>query len=125
MSYLWVQFKQSNPTRSIQVATKDCDNVDQFIEEIKKKFSNLLGSYDADQIFISLTDGGTTLESDIPLIFTNTVVTPIFISVIQRKQINTWLPNEIEIESKLVERDPYELELKDNHWLWQSSTYDV
>lgn len=130
MSYLWVQFKNTSPTRPVQVSTKDCNNVDNFIEKIREKFSNLLDSYDSDQIFISLTDGGITLGSDTPLIFTNTVVNPIFFSVIQRNHILNQVKILYETESKpkLTEQDKRlerTCEMAVDHWLWQSSTYEI
>ena len=78
MSILWVKFKKNRPT---QVSTKECEIVDDFIKSCKKELSQKLGSYDTDQIFLSITEGETPLEPDDPLPVQNTAKTPFYIIV--------------------------------------------
>jgi hypothetical protein len=78
MSKLWVKFKPNNAT---QVSTQECFNVDDFIEQCKKKLSHLLGPYDSAQLSLSTADGGPPLEPDYPIPAQNTAQAPLFITV--------------------------------------------
>ena len=81
---LWVLLKShdsavvNNPT---QVLSKDCENVDDFIEAIKKKLSNKLGHVDSDDITLHLTKDGPALEPDDPLPAQNTKQTALVVAV--------------------------------------------
>jgi hypothetical protein len=76
---LWVKYKNNNST---QVSTKECQNVDDFLEACKKKLPHLLGSYDSAQLSLSTTDGGTSLQPGYSLhqIPQNTDENPLFIT---------------------------------------------
>jgi hypothetical protein len=78
MSKLWVKFRTNN---SVKVSTEGCQDVDDFIEQCKKKLSSKLGSYDVDQISLSTTDGGTPLKPEDPLPAPNTAQKPLFICI--------------------------------------------
>ena len=43
------------------MSTKGCQNIDDFIKACKKELSSKLGSYDIDQLFLSLTVDGPKL----------------------------------------------------------------
>jgi hypothetical protein len=79
MSKLWVKLPPNNATR---ISTEGCEIIDDFIKVCKKELSSKLGSYDVDQLSLSLTEGGTPLEPDSPLPESenNTAKTPLFIS---------------------------------------------
>ena len=64
MAKLWVKFKPNNAT---QVSTEGCQNADDFLEACKKKLFNQLTTYDADQLLLSLTDGGPALRPGLKL----------------------------------------------------------
>ena len=74
---LWVKYKNNNST---QVSTKECQNVDDFLEACKKKLPHLLGSYDSAQLSLSTTDGGTALQPDDDIPSQNTAKNPLFIT---------------------------------------------
>jgi hypothetical protein len=76
MTKLWVKW---NSNRATQVPTEGCENVDAFLKVVKNELSNKLGSYDSDQLFLSLADGGDALDSGDPLPAQNTSKTPLFI----------------------------------------------
>ena len=79
---LWVRLKYSAAVnRPTQVLTKDCDNVDDFIEAIKKKLSNKLGHVDSDNITLHLTEDADALEPDDTLPAQNTKQTALFVTV--------------------------------------------
>ena len=75
MLKLWVKFGGSNAT---QVSTEGCLNIDDFIEAVKKK---LQISNPAQEISISLTEGGKALDPDDSVPLQNTAKTPLYISV--------------------------------------------
>ena len=81
---LWVLFKShdsavvNHPT---QVPTKDCDNVDDFIEAVKKELPKQLGDYDPSLITLHLTEDGPALEPDDPLPPANTKQTALVVTV--------------------------------------------
>ena len=83
MSKIWVKFGKNNST---QVCTEGCINVDDFIEQCKKKLSSKLGGYDVDQLSLSSTDGGTPLEPDSAIPAQNTAKSPLFISLVKQIQ---------------------------------------
>ena len=72
---LWILLKShdavvvNHPT---QVFTKDCDNIDDFIDAIKKKLHNKLGHVDPDNITLHLTEDSPALRTGLAL---NSVVT--------------------------------------------------
>jgi hypothetical protein len=76
---LWVKYKNNNST---QVSTKECQNVDDFLEACKKKLSPLLDSYAPAQLSLSTTDGGPPLQPDdsITQITGNNAKNPLFIT---------------------------------------------
>ena len=47
-----------------KVSTEGCSDVDDFKEEIKKKFSPLLDSYSAAQLTLYEADGSTVIDSE-------------------------------------------------------------
>ena len=63
---LWVLVKSNNPAvinNPTQVLTKDCENVDDFIEAIKKELSPILDNVAVSQLTLSLPDGITRAYS--------------------------------------------------------------
>jgi hypothetical protein len=81
---LWVLLKShdsavvNHPT---QVPTKDCENVDDFIDAIKKKLSPKLDAITVDNITLHLTEDSTALERDEPLPYQNTKQTALVVTV--------------------------------------------
>ena len=61
----------SKTFRATGVSTKGCQNVDEFIEEIQKKFSPLLDSYSAAQLTLYEAEGTSVIdpETDIEELF--------------------------------------------------------
>lgn len=81
---LWVLLKNNDSAvvnKPTQVSTKDCENVDDFIEAVKKKLSNKLGQVDSDNITLHTTEDGPALEPDDTLPAQNTKKTALFITV--------------------------------------------
>ena len=64
MSKLWVKFGKNN---SVKVSTEGCSDVDDFLKACKKELSSKLGSYDVDQLFISINADGNALRPGILL----------------------------------------------------------
>jgi hypothetical protein len=85
MSKLWVKFGKNN---SVKVSTEGCSDVDDFLEQCKKKLSPHFDSVATDQLSLSTTDGGTPLKPDDTLaqITGNTAKKPLFINVRNEKK---------------------------------------
>ena len=47
---LWVEYKTAERSFIDKVLADECEYVDDFLEEIKKKFSHTLASYDTGQL---------------------------------------------------------------------------
>lgn len=79
MTKLWVKLKSNNAT---QVSTEGCQNVDDFLEAVKKELLFLYGDFPKGQPYLSLTNDGRTLPPDGPLPnLQNTARNPLFITV--------------------------------------------
>ncbi|KAI8891842.1 hypothetical protein BC833DRAFT_431227, partial [Globomyces pollinis-pini] len=81
---LWVLLKSNDSAvvnKPVKVPTKDCDDVDDFIEAIKKKLPNKLGHVDSDNITLHLTKDGPALEPDDALPAQNTKQTALVVTI--------------------------------------------
>ncbi|KAI3655278.1 hypothetical protein MP638_002711, partial [Amoeboaphelidium occidentale] len=59
--YLWVKYGES---RSVPVATEGCNFAALFIDAVKAKMPNTLGSFDANQITLHTSEDAAALEPD-------------------------------------------------------------
>jgi hypothetical protein len=81
---LWILFKSNDSSvvnHPTHVPTKDCENVDDFIDAIKKKLSNELGTVDPHRITLHLTQDSSALEPNASLPAQNTMQTALIVSV--------------------------------------------
>lgn len=81
---LWVLLKSNDSAvvnHPTQVPTKDCDNVDDFIDAVKKKLSPKLDAITVDNITLHLTEDSPALEPDDPLPAQNTKQTALVVTV--------------------------------------------
>ena len=83
---LWIKYKTANKVYDTKVSTADCNDADDFIDAIKKKFPHLFGTF----ITLSNVDGieiqpETAIENIFqPVIVT--VVAPSIVSISKSRQ---------------------------------------
>jgi hypothetical protein len=81
---LWILLKSNDSAvvnKPVKVPTDGCQDVDDFIDAVKKKLSNELGTVDPNRITLHLTKDSPALEPDDPLPVQNTKQTALVVSV--------------------------------------------
>ena len=80
MMKLWVKFGTNN---AVKVSTEGCQDVDDFLEACKKKFSPHFDSVATSRLSLSTSVGSPSLEPDYPIsqITENSARSPLLISV--------------------------------------------
>ena len=81
---LWVLLKSHDSAvvnKPVKVPTKDCDDVDDFIDAVKKKLSPKLDAIAVDNITLHITKDGPALEPDAALPAQNTKQTALVVTV--------------------------------------------